>query len=98
MIDRKYFVTLTGAKKNIGDFLITDRCEKLLAKIKPEYELIKFLHWESLDDKLEIINGSCGIIIFGGPGYQQSMYPDVYKLTKNLDDIKVPIIPLGLGC
>lgn len=96
-MDKPYLITLTGAKKNIGDFLITERCEKLLEQIKPDFELIKFPHWESLDDKLELVNNSCGIIIFGGPGYQINMYPGVYKLTKDLNDIKVPIIPLGLG-
>lgn len=97
MTKKPYFVTLTGAKKNIGDFLITYRCEKLLKEFKPEYDLVKLPHWEPLDDKLQLVNQSRGIIILGGPGYQKSMYPTIYKLTENLDDIKVPIIPLGLG-
>lgn len=96
-MEKKYFITLTGAKKNIGDFLITDRCEHLLDKLSSEFDFIKFPHWKNLDENLEIVNNSCGIIIFGGPGYQKNMYPGVYKLTKNLDDIKVPIIPLGIG-
>lgn len=92
-----YFITLTGAKKNIGDFLITYRCERLLEKFQPDVELVKLPHWQQLDKYLDLINNSKGIIIFGGPGYQKNMYPGVYKLTRNLDDIKVPIIPLGLG-
>ena len=96
-LNKDYYVVLTGAKKNIGDFLITYRCEKLLEKIRPDRELIKLNHWENLQDNLELINRSKGIIIFGGPGYQRNMYPGTYKLVENLEDIKVPIIPLGLG-
>lgn len=97
MKHKQYLITLTGAKKNIGDFLITDRCEKLLKSLKPDLELVKLPHWEAFDDKLELINNSLAVVIFGGPGYQINMYPGVYKLVKNIDDIKVPIIPLGLG-
>lgn len=92
-----YYVVLTGAKKNIGDFLITYRCERLLEKIRPDRKLVKLHHWENLQDNLELINKSKGIIIFGGPGYQKNMYPGTYKLVEDLDDIKVPIIPMGMG-
>lgn len=96
-MNKEYYVTLTGAKKNIGDFLITYRCERLLNEIRPDRELIKIPNWEPLDKHLDLINNSKGIIIFGGPGYQMNMYPGVYKLVSNLDEIKVPIIPMGLG-
>ena len=92
-----YYVTLTGGKKNIGDFLITKRCELLLAELRPDRELKKLKSWLNLEEHLELINKSKGLIIFGGPGYQQGMYPKVYKFTQQLSDIQVPIIPMGLG-
>ncbi|MCD6579350.1 polysaccharide pyruvyl transferase family protein [bacterium] len=91
------YICLTGAKKNIGDFFITDRAIRLLKYSRPDEEFVVIPYWESLDEKLEFVNSSKGIVILGGPGYQPQMYPKIYKLTKTLDDIKVPIIPLGLG-
>ncbi|WP_144478127.1 polysaccharide pyruvyl transferase family protein [Cytobacillus oceanisediminis] len=91
------YIVLTGAKKNVGDFLIRDRSLKLLKHLKPTEEFKEFNSWEPLDEKLDIVNQSNGIIICGGPGYKQDMYPNVYPLTKNLDDIKVPIYILGAG-
>ncbi|MBN1523565.1 MAG: polysaccharide pyruvyl transferase family protein [Spirochaetales bacterium] len=94
---KSYYIGLTGAKKNIGDFLITQRCIELLTKFKPDYDIKIFNHWETLENNLDIVNNSKAIIIFGGPGYQYNMYPNIYKLLHNLDNISVPIIPLGLG-
>ncbi|UOR11317.1 polysaccharide pyruvyl transferase family protein [Halobacillus amylolyticus] len=95
-MNTKYFIALTGAKKNVGDFLITDRAIALLRNIAPEYEFIIKPHWEKLDD-IELVNNSEGVIILGGPGFQMNMYPDVYKLVKDLKNIKVPIHTLGVG-
>lgn len=93
---KPYFIALTGAKKNIGDFLITDRALKLLNKIAPEYEYILHPHWKKIENT-DFINNSEGIIILGGPGFQQNMYPGVYKFVNNIEDIKVPIHTLGVG-
>jgi len=91
------YIMLSGAKKNIGDFLITERCSKLLKKHRSEHELLQLPHWKSLENHIDIINESSGIIINGGPGFQSNFYPGIYKLMPNLEDIQVPIIPLGLG-
>lgn len=92
----KYYIALTGAKKNVGDFLITERALALLEKIAPEYTFIKYPHWQTFDD-LDFVNNSQGIIILGGPGYQMNMYPFVYKLSNDFSEIKVPIYTLGSG-
>jgi hypothetical protein len=91
------YVVLTGAKKNVGDFLITERCCQLLKKHRPEHELFLLPHWESLEENIDIVNESSAIIINGGPGFQPHFYPGIYKLMPDLEDIKVPIIPMGLG-
>lgn len=95
-LNKKYFIALTGAKKNVGDFLITERAIALLENIAPDYEFVIRPHWKELDD-IEFVNNSEGIIILGGPGFQMNMYPGVYKLMKYLEDIKVPIYTLGTG-
>lgn len=95
-MNKDYFIALTGAKKNVGDFLITERALTLLENIAPEFDYIKYPSWELLTD-IKLINKSKGIIILGGPGFQMSMYPGVYKLRPELKEIQVPIFPLGLG-
>lgn len=90
------YVLLTGAIKNVGDFLILSRTKKLIEKFtKRDYVVIEA--WKPLDNHLELINESDAVIICGGPGVQSNFYPNVYPLTRNLDDIMVPLILLGTG-
>ncbi len=91
------FVVLSGAKKNVGDFLITHRAKQLINHFYPDEELIQYPNWQPLTDCLDIINSSKAVIILGGPGYQQNMYPGIYKFVPDLNHIKPPIVPLGLG-
>jgi hypothetical protein len=95
---KDYYVTLTGGKSNAGDFLIKYRAFDLFKNLRPDRYIIDFNEWEKIDDsKLEIINKSKALILLGGPGIVKNMYPDIYPLRENLDDIKVPIIMMGLG-
>lgn len=80
----------------MGDFLITNRAIALLEHIAPEYDFIIRPHWKEFNN-IEFVNNSEGIIILGGPGFQMNMYPVVYKLVNNLNNIKVPIYTLGSG-
>ncbi|MDA3862372.1 MAG: polysaccharide pyruvyl transferase family protein [Deltaproteobacteria bacterium] len=91
------YTVLTGQKKNIGDFIITQRCRVLLKHHRPDRNLFQLPHWESLEDNLDRINQGKALIIMGGPGYQPGFYPHVYKFTKDINKIKVPVIPMGLG-
>ncbi|MCX6256875.1 MAG: polysaccharide pyruvyl transferase family protein [Bacteroidia bacterium] len=97
MPGKDYYVVLHGARKNVGDFLIRQRSVELFNNIRPDRELVQFPHWEPLDDKLDIVNNSKALVIMGSPGVQEHAYPGVYPVTKNLDDIKVPIVLLGVG-
>jgi len=89
-------VLLTGAKKNVGDFLIADRAKKLFSQFVDK-DIVELDRTLSLDGELEIINNSRGLVLCGGPAYAERMFPGIYPLVSNLDDIKVPIIPFGLG-
>lgn len=93
----KMYTVLSGAKKNAGDFLITERAEALLRHLRPEREICRLPGWEPLESHLEQVNASKALLILGGPGLQRDMYPKVYKLTRDLDAIKVPIILMGSG-
>jgi len=97
-VNKEYYVILTGSKNNAGDFLIKHRAKQLFQAVRPDREIVDFNAWEYLDDeKLEIVNNSKALILMGGPALQKNMYPGIYKLRDNLDDIKVPIIMMGIG-
>lgn len=91
------YTVLTSAIKNFGDFLIAERGKSLLKTYGKEKEFLEYKRWESLDSKMTEINETKAIILCGGPGYQTNFYPDIFRLVKNLNNIKIPVIPLGLG-
>ena len=92
------YVILTGSKNNSGDFLIKYQAKKIFTSLRPERNIIDINAFEHLShDKLDIINSSKLLILMGGPSLQTHMYPNIYKLTKNLNDIEVPIVTMGIG-
>lgn len=94
----RYYVTLTGAKNNAGDYLIKHSASSLLAELRTDREQIDLNAWEPLNaQKLEIVNNSEALLLTGGPALKYNMYPSVYKLTDDLSKIKVPIISMGIG-
>jgi len=98
-MSKPYYVTLTGGRNNAGDFLIKYRAFNLFKTLRADRDIIDYNEWEEIDDKkLDIINHAKALILLGGPGLVYNMYPNgAYKLRKNLDDIKVPIIMMGIG-
>ncbi|MBR6067772.1 MAG: polysaccharide pyruvyl transferase family protein [Bacteroidales bacterium] len=88
---------LTGAYKNAGDFLIVDRCKKLLRYVYPDCNIVEYERRKPLNDYLETINRSDCLILAGGPAYQRNIYPQSIPLVDDLSLIKVPIFGIGLG-
>jgi len=92
------YVILTGSKNNAGDYLIKYRAKQLFTNLRPDRKIIDINGWEQLNaEKLVIINQSKALILMGGPALVEKMMPKVYALTDNLEDIKVPIIMMGIG-
>ena len=92
------YVILTGSKNNAGDYLIKYRAKQLFSDLRPDRKIIDINGWEQLNtDKLAIINESKALILMGGPALIKNMVPKVYALINNLEDIKVPIIMMGIG-
>lgn len=87
---------LTGAKKNIGDFLIGERAKNLL-KTYVDEDILEINRFGDITPFLNKINQSRALILCGGPAYTTDFYPNIYNLTEIIDQIKVPIIPFGLG-
>lgn len=95
---KNQYVLLTGGKNNAGDHLIKDRAKKLFQWLKPDTNIIDLDGWKYLtDEQLEMINSSKALILTGGPALHNKMYPNIYALRDNLDDINVPMLTMGIG-
>lgn len=90
------YVILTGAKKNIGDFLIGARAKALLKKYVSE-DIVELDRFQSLNQQLDTVNQAAAVILCGGPAYASNIYPGVYPLVEDLEQLKPPVIPFGLG-
>lgn len=89
-------ILLSGQIKNIGDFLITDRAKKLFEKFVDD-DILIINRTKKLDQYLDTINQSRFIVLCGGPAYTSDIYKGIYPLVDDLKQIKVPIVPFGLG-
>lgn len=92
----KSYILLSGAIKNIGDYLIFDSARKLIKKHVSE-NIIELNRWENHSDKTDLLNNAKGIIICGGPGFGEKMYPEIYPIVNELKKLKVPVTTLGVG-
>jgi hypothetical protein len=89
-------VLLSGAKKNIGDFLITERARELFDYFLDD-EIVILDRFKNLDGDIDLINKGRFLVLCGGPAYASDIYKGIYPLVDDLTKIKVPIIPFGLG-
>lgn len=87
-------ITLTGKKQNVGDYLISYRAHALLKKFVDE-DLLDISRFALPGDFYEQVNKAKALFLCGGPAYQEAIYPNIYNI--DLDKIKVPVIPYGLG-
>lgn len=93
-----YYVILTGSKNNAGDFLIKNRAKKLFTALRSDRAIVDLDAWIPFDGSvLELVNNAKALILMGGPALQCTMRPNIYPMTENLGDIKVPIITMGIG-
>ncbi len=88
---------LTGAKKNIGDFLIAEKAKQVISRITGETDFLQIDRWLPFDDRLDAVNATKAVMICGGPAYSSEFYPKTLPLVSDLRNIRVPIIPVGLG-
>ena len=97
-MSKDQYVILTGSKNNAGDYLIKYRAKQLLQSIRPDRIILDYDAWKPFDEEqLVQVNYSKALILTGGPALQYNMRPNVYKMTADLNKIKVPIIMMGIG-
>lgn len=87
-------VTLTGAYKNAGDHLIGWRARELLRE-HVDSEIVNVDRKAITEEHYDLFNRARAVLLTGGPAYQRNLYPTIYPL--NLERIRVPVIPYGLG-
>jgi polysaccharide pyruvyl transferase WcaK-like protein len=94
----KYYVVLTGAKNNAGDFLIKERVFALLREQRPDRDLVDFNAWEPFTpEKLAAANGAAAVVLAGGPALRRDIHPGIYPLVPNLNALQAPVVTLGIG-
>lgn len=87
-------VTLTGAYKNAGDHLIGWRARELLRQ-HVDSQIVNIDRKAISDEHYELFNRARAVLLTGGPAYQRNLYPGIYPL--DLERVRVPVIPFGLG-
>ena len=89
---------VSGAKKNVGDFLISQKAKEMVEHhLNPSDTIILKRSEKFTQHDLDRVNETDAIIICGGPGYRRFFYPGTYPFLKSLNEIRPPVIPLGLG-
>ena len=85
-------------KNNSGDALICHSTKKLLESLNFTIKYLKRDGFLQLKEKeLREINSCDYFVIAGGPCVSDQIYPLVYPLVRNLDNIKSKIILYGVG-
>jgi hypothetical protein len=87
-------VTITGAFKNAGDYLIGDRARKLL-RAHTDAKIVDLNRLELNETHYELLNSARAVLLTGGPAYQSEVYPKIYNLE--LNRIAAPVLAFGLG-
>jgi hypothetical protein len=89
-----HIVTITGAFKNAGDYLIGDRARKLLAA-NTDAKIVDLNRRAIRDHHYEVLSSARAVLLTGGPAYRSNIYPNIYKL--DLSRVQAPVLAYGLG-
>ena len=81
--------------RNVGDRLIEVRLKDILLREKGDGDFLTFFREEPLEQRLDEINASRAILMPGFPIRDTPMYPNTYRLVRDLSRIHVPMIPVG---
>jgi Polysaccharide pyruvyl transferase len=80
--------------RNVGDQLIEASIKNLITHVKGETEFLTLFREDDLTEHLEQINQSKAVVFLLAIR-DTPLWPNTYRLTENLADIKVPFVPIG---
>ena len=80
---------------NVGDELIEVAVKQIFKKELGEEDFLVFFREDDVTEHIERINKTKGVLLNAFPIRDLPIYPGVYKLTDRLEDIIVPLIPIG---
>lgn len=80
---------------NVGDKLIEASLARMIEREKGPTELVSVFREEPLEPMLDQVNRARAVLMPAFAIRDLPMHPGCYRLTEALDDIKVPLIPVG---
>ena len=86
---------MTGAYKNSGDYLIENRCRRLIEHSVKGSIVHRFLRSE-MANRVSEINNMDAIVFTGGPIYMSNI-ENIIPIVDLIDDIKIPMMIVGGG-
>jgi hypothetical protein len=87
-------VTVRGAYANAGDHVIGRQAHALLARHVDD-DIQSIDRRAITDDSYDLMNRARVVLLTGGPAYQRAIHPNIYPI--DLDRLRVPVVPYGLG-
>ncbi|WP_437204020.1 polysaccharide pyruvyl transferase family protein [Planctomicrobium sp. SH664] len=97
-MSRRYTVLTTfpaDGCANVGDQLIEVSLRKLIEHECGPSEFLTFFREDPLDEHLDEVNATRGILLPGFAIRDTPVYPNCYRLIENLENLRVPILPCG---
>ncbi len=83
------------ASGNVGDQLITEAALELIEDIHGPVECEIHFRREDFSSRLDYLNSSDAIVLFGLPIDEEQTRPRYYRIAEDLDEVDPPIIPIS---
>ncbi len=80
---------------NVGDQLIEIAIKRLLERERGGVRFLTLFREEPLEPRLAEVNATAAILLPGCAIRDTPIHPLAYRLTANLDQLEVPLIPIG---
>ena len=97
MITYTILTTYPGQRSsaNVGDQLIEVATKRLVEREKGPVRFLTLFREDPLEERLDEINATAAVLLPAFPIRDAPMHPGCYRLTADLDRLRVPLIPIG---
>lgn len=85
------YVLMTGARKNMGDFLIQTRLQGLLADLRPDRRVIVMERWKMPEGEAwDTVQSAACVLLGGGPFYRPDIF-DIFPVLERRHELATPV-------